>query len=188
MRKVVFWGIDYSLTSPAITKVYQDSWHSFCLGKEESTDLVSVRNYPDFHSQTFRRNRLADWALGILTSDRGLVLMESYAFGARGNAITKMAENGGVLKHEMLRHGLGFETVPPTTIKKYATGKGNAKKVDMYDSFIERTGQELKFKARSDIVDSYFIAMYLRDRGETLTTTTGVAGSDDPPKNKSVLY
>ena len=28
-------------------------------------------------------------------------------------------ENGGVLKHEFLNYGIPFETVPPTTVKKY---------------------------------------------------------------------
>jgi len=114
-------------------------------------------------------------------------MLESYAFGARGDAVTKIAENGGVLKHEMLNYGVPFETVPPTTVKKYATGKGNAKKLDMYDAFVERTGQELKFKAWSDIVDSYFIAMYLRDRSETLATTTGVARGNEATENKPIL-
>ena len=187
-RKIPHWGIDYSLTSPALTKVIGDKWHSYCLGKEDSNDYVTVRNYPDFYSQAYRRRRLADWALGWLTSDRGIVMLESYAFGARGDAVTKIAENGGVLKHEMLNYGVPFETVPPTTIKKYATGRGNAKKLDMYDAFVERTGVEVdQFKAWSDIVDSYFIAMYLRDRSEGLSTTTLVARVDSSSNNKTIL-
>ena len=76
----------------------------------------------------------------------------------QGRCSHEDAENGGVLKHEFLNYGIPFETVPPTTVKKYATGKGNAKKLDMYDAFVERTGVEVdQFKAWSDIVDSYFI-------------------------------
>ena len=103
-RKIPFWGVDYSLTSPAITKVVEDTWHSYCMGKEESNDYVTVSKYPDFFSQTYRRRRLADWAISVLTFDRGLVMLESYAFGAKGDAVTKIAENGGVLKHEMLNY------------------------------------------------------------------------------------
>ena len=93
-RKIPFWGVDYSLTSPAITKVVEDTWHSYCMGKEESNDYVTVSKYPDFFSQTYRRRRLADWAISVLTFDRGLVMLESYAFGAKGVAVTKIAENG----------------------------------------------------------------------------------------------
>ena len=115
-------------------------------------------------------------------------MLESYAFGARGDAVTKIAENGGVLKHEMLNYGIPFETVPPTTIKKYATRKGNAKKLDMYDAFVERTGVEVdQFKAWSDIVDSFFIAMYFRDRSEGLSTPTLVTRRDHPSKDEAVL-
>ena len=187
-RKIPFWGVDYSLTSPAITKVVGDTWHAYALGKEESNDHVTISKYPDFYSQAYRRRRLADWAISVITFDRGLVMLEAYAFGARGDAVTKIAENGGVLKHEFLNYGIPFETVPPTTVKKYATGRGNAKKLDMYDAFVERTGVEVdQFKAWSDIVDSYFIAMYFRDRSEGFPTPALVARGDNPPDNKSVL-
>ena len=57
-RKIPFWGVDYSLTSPAITKVVGDTWHSYAMGKEESNDHVTISKYPEFFSQTYRRRRL----------------------------------------------------------------------------------------------------------------------------------
>ena len=54
--------------------------------------------------------------------------------------------------------------------KKFATGKGNANKVLMYEAFIEETGDDLaklfEFDPYtgqspvSDIIDSYYIAKY----------------------------
>ncbi len=70
----------------------------------------------------------------------------------------------------MWKNKLPFTTFPPTVIKKYATGKGNANKDLMYDSFIGEllTPPNLKdlitpkskkiISPVSDIVDSYFIA------------------------------
>jgi hypothetical protein len=65
-------------------------------------------------------------------------------------------------------------------IKKYATGKGNADKQMMYDSFVQDTGSPLRLTLTpdkkeitspvSDIVDSYFICKKLFD---TLTYPLG---------------
>ena len=58
----------------------------------------------------------------------------------------------------------------PSTIKKFATGKGNANKELMYEAFVEETGDDLAklfefdpYKGQSpvsDIIDSYYIAKY----------------------------
>ena len=65
-----------------------------------------------------------------------------------------------------------FTSVPPTVIKKYATGKGNANKEIMYDAFCAEilTPPDLKSRLTpkstklrnpvTDIVDSYFICKY----------------------------
>jgi len=54
-------------------------------------------------------------------------------------------------------------------IKKFATGKGNAKKQDMEVAFINETNYHIKdvlgltekqFNPSSDIIDSYFICKY----------------------------
>ena len=70
----------------------------------------------------------------------------------------------------MWKNKLTFKTFPPTVIKKFATGKGNSNKEQMYEAFVDEllTPDDLKErltpKAKkvinpiSDIVDSYFIA------------------------------
>ena len=56
------------------------------------------------------------------------------------------------------------ELIPPTVIKKFATGKGNASKEDMLEAWknepnnfelIQESGNPA-----SDIIDSYFICKY----------------------------
>ena len=70
----------------------------------------------------------------------------------------------------MWKQKLTFTNYPPTTIKKFATGKGNANKEQMYEAFVNDLltptdlKEQLTPKANkvispiSDIVDSYFIA------------------------------
>ena len=62
-----------------------------------------------------------------------------------------------------------YHIVPPTTLKKYATGKGNADKLMMYEAFVNKTGidprkilnsQSKLSSPFTDIADSYWLASY----------------------------
>ena len=60
---------------------------------------------------------------------------------------------------------INYDTVVPSVVKKGATGKGNADKDMMYESFVKETKIDLKKifdtdkvgNPISDIADSYFI-------------------------------
>ena len=99
--------------------------------------------------------------------------MEDYAFAATGR-VFHIAENTGVLKYKIYNSGVPLEVVPPTTVKKFATGKGNSDKDQMHQAFMIETGMDLKWKITpdktnvgnpvSDIIDSYYICKYLYDK------------------------
>ncbi len=166
-------GIDYSLTSPAICvwETHDDTFNFYYLGKPSSTynNLYSTP-YPKWETKEQRHEMLSDWALSIIKGCEPYI--EGYAYGATGNAILNIAENMGILKHKMYKIEQSFTTVPPTVIKKFATGKGNANKELMYDAFIAEESTPIDLKEQltpraekirnpvSDIVDSYFIAKY----------------------------
>lgn len=57
-----------------------------------------------------------------------LALIEGYAFGAKGNAVFDIAELGGVIRLALLDAGIPYLVLPPATVKKFATGSGNANK------------------------------------------------------------
>ena len=185
MKKIA--GIDYSLTSPAIC-VYKDENDGFfdfdkCvvhyLSNNEKqqqlaagTGLVNLRadSYPEWQSEEERHEKLSTWAYNIVQGCEE-VFLEGYAFATSVQAgVRSIAENTGLLKHKMWKNKLKFQTFPPTVIKKFATGKGNANKELMYEAFKYEllTPNDLKEqltpKAKkiinpiSDIVDSYFIA------------------------------
>ena len=101
------------------------------------------------------------------------VFIEGYAFATSGKShVRSVAENTGLLKHKMYKVKQPFTSIPPTVIKKYATGKGNANKELMYDAFCAEilTPPDLKSRLTpnskklrnpvTDIVDSYFICKY----------------------------
>jgi len=83
--------------------------------------------------------------------------------------VFNIAENAGLLKHYLWKKGFEYHTVPPTVIKKFATGKGNANKEKLQEAFIAETGVDIKnmldmtekqWNPLSDIVDAYYICKY----------------------------
>ena len=57
--------------------------------------------------------------------------IEGYSFTQKSASITILAELAGTLKHLFRENGVSYYIIPPTTLKKYVTGKGNAKKEQM---------------------------------------------------------
>jgi hypothetical protein len=59
-----------------------------------------------------------------------VVVLEGYAMGPTRNMAgsRSVAELGGVVRLILHEREIPFADVPPSTLKKYATGKGNAKK------------------------------------------------------------
>lgn len=58
-----------------------------------------------------------------------VVVLEGYGFGPqRGHAARDLAELGGIMRMTLFDLGFPFVDVAPASLKKYATGKGNAGK------------------------------------------------------------
>jgi len=180
-------GIDYSLTSPAICvwkSTDDDEFFNF-----DDCDLYYLEKprrrrstppgilnlhadpYPEWETEEERHELLSKWTMSIITGCE--VFIEGYAFATSGTShVRSIAENTGLLKHKMYKVKQSFTSVPPTVIKKYATGKGNANKEVMYEAFVDELLTPTDLKERltpkatkvknpvSDLVDSYFICKY----------------------------
>lgn len=183
-------GIDYSLTSPAVcTYVGEEQDFSFdkCkiyflsnkkkLSNYNYKNIDGQQNLSDFESAEERYDFISDWAMDILITDEiDTIALEDYSYGSTGK-VFHIAENAGLLKWKLWQAELSYQVVPPTVIKKFASGKGNAKKEMMYESFITDGGRNLQeeFEIKSekvgnpvsDIVDSYYICKFLLDNTES---------------------
>ena len=181
-------GIDYSLTSPAIcvwkSTDDDDGFFNFddCalyyleIPKRRGPTPHGILNihadpYPEWETEEERHELLSKWTMSIITGCE--VFIEGYAFATSGTShVRSIAENTGLLKHKMYKVKQSFTSVPPTVIKKYATGKGNANKEGMYEAFVDELLTPTDLKERltpkatkvknpvSDLVDSYFICKY----------------------------
>lgn len=98
-----------------------------------------------------------------------LVVLEGYSFGSRGAAVVSLGELGGVMRHTMHTNGCVYVEVPPSVLKKFATGKGNAGKPDMLAAAI-RSG----YDGPND--DNAVDAWWLRQMGVYAVSDTELPG------------
>ena len=172
-------GIDYSLNSPAICIAGDDfdfnkcSFH-FLTSKKKHIGKFGKNifgyEHKEYNTPIERFTNISSWALDIIhkqREDTAKVFIEGYSFGSKGQAVFQIAENCGILKYRLqLSPSILYDTVVPSVVKKFASGKGNADKQLMYDSFIKHTKQDLlkmfdMGKLNNPvtyIVDSYYIA------------------------------
>jgi hypothetical protein len=179
-------GIDYSLTSPAICiytgdneKFFEfDSCKIYYLSnnkrQQQLASCSGISNivaepYPEWSTEEERHEKLSSWTMSLIQGCNE-VFIEGYAFATSAQAgVRSIAENTGLLKNKMWLGRIPFKNYPPSVIKKFATGKGNANKELMYEAFMSEflTPDDLKERLTpkankivnpvSDIVDSYFI-------------------------------
>ena len=177
-------GIDYSMTSPAVCVCNNPFTYENCrfmfITKNKK---LAIKHTPSIEGlQTFeykdnleRFTRLADITCEWIMNQPGALMkrnhigIEGYAFGAKGQ-VFNIGENTGILKFKLAEKVANTMSIyAPSEIKKFATGKGNANKMLMYEAFVEETGDDLKilfnspYKGQSpvsDIIDSYYIAKY----------------------------
>lgn len=88
------------------------------------------------------------------------IAMEGYANGRTFNR-EKMGELGGVVK---MSHATVFGTdptvVPPTSLKKFVTGKGTASKDDMVSAVQSKWAKDI---TNNNVADAYGLAEYIKD-------------------------
>lgn len=106
----VYLGIDQSYSGFAITALQNDSFYA----EVYKSDKGGIDRLRDIQSHVmnwlYEFNNVAD------------VSMEGYAFGSQ--MANMLGELGGMVKLTLLDFGIYPMIVPPTTLKKYVTGKG----------------------------------------------------------------
>ena len=79
-----------------------------------------------------------------------LVVLEDYSYGSKGRSVFQIAEWGGVLRLTLHEMGFPVAFVPPTSLKAWATGKGNANKATMVSEITKRSGQTFATDDQAD--------------------------------------
>ena len=120
-------------------------------GDKHITKLLhfdKARGFERLHliAQSFR-NTVLEWS-------PDLVVIEGYAYG-NVNSLVGLVEIGTLIRKTLYDGKISWYDAPPTLLKKFATGKGNANKAAIAKAVQERWG----FTSKSDdVVDAYALA------------------------------
>lgn len=114
-------------------------------GHLELSEVFHVPLRDEYREDRFERwkqyqRRLA--AMCVRFSGRGLrlVVIEAYSFGSYGSAVTGQVELGALLRSELWERDIPWVEVPPSTLKKFVTGHGAAKKSQVIAAVSRRWG------------------------------------------------
>jgi Holliday junction resolvasome RuvABC endonuclease subunit len=180
-------GVDLSLNCPAICIVPPTSKPEFILPfnickayylTNKTKYAVQKHNingtlFGAWANDTERYETIAEWVIEVLKSNNVKhVGLEDYAY-SKYSSITALAENMGILKYFLHNNNISYDLYSPSSIKKCATGKGNAKKEQMRDAFYQDTDFDIQgvFERKptdkpvspvNDIVDAYYLALSVR--------------------------
>lgn len=135
-------GLDLSLTSTGVVVLNaKETLCSMALKSKykEAIRLLDITGQMDVVLDEYKPN---------------VVVLEGYAFMANGR-ITGLAELVGVIRVLLEEKSYKPLIVPPARVKKFACGKGNAKKDQVRLEVYKRWGFEAK---TNDEVDAYVLA------------------------------
>lgn len=126
-------------------------------------------------NNTDRFNQISKWAMKIINeAEPDHIAIEGYSMGSTTGRAFDIAENTMLLKYKMYNKGWKEPLIyAPTSVKKFATGKGNAGKQLLLEAFKTENNVNLNdilgMKTQkpanpvSDIIDSYYITKMLHE-------------------------
>lgn len=118
-------GLDLSITATGIAK------------PDGETFTVQTRSTGD-HRLLAIQSAIED----AVTASLNLAVIEDLPTHAHGAGITGMVH--GVVRAELLFHHVPYVLVTPASLKKFATGKGNATKADMRMALFQRATLDIR--------------------------------------------
>ena len=88
------------------------------------------------------------------------IFIEGYSFMSKGRSIFNLGELGGVFRLILAKNWGGYYEIPPTSLKKFVTGKGNAKKQIMLEQTFRKYGLGSETLKDDNQVDAYGLARF----------------------------
>jgi len=172
-------GLDISLTSTGMVKIATDPSYNGAFTFGGFTSVKKIASiYPDkisfYHKDQFRNYfDRTNWMLEkikMFCLNADYVAIEDYAFDGIGMSF-HIGEFTGQIKQWLYNSGKHIRFYDITSVKKFATGSGNAKKPDIAKAFVEKylnTPGGDKFSLlpdgrspKEDITDAFFICKLL---------------------------
>ncbi len=145
-------GLDLSITATGIcdslgrTSTVGGPSHE---GDRRIRTITEAAMHATFYREPLPLHMPGEWYVNVVN----LVVIEGLAIHGPGGAMAA-AQLMGALKLRLIEDGVRYVEIPPSTLKKFATGKGNATKPDMAVALYKRAGIEL---ANDNEVDAWWL-------------------------------
>ena len=175
---------DWSMSAPSFA-IYDSDDGDFNFCNSSHYYLTTVRKHvktlpnlsvygalvKDYETNEERWDNLSNTVIEAVSDMKiDFFAIEGYAFGSHAGSVHQIAENAAVLKHKIYNLGIPIEVINPSTVKKWYSGKGNAKKDELYKCFVEKTGihlrdyfdlPETQWEPLAGVVDSWILLSIL---------------------------
>lgn len=155
-------GIDQSFTCTGLVVV--DENEEVIGYKLINTDKDKEDTYTNFRRAKKISDEIVEY---IISMNIDKVHIEGLGFGASGDATRNLAGLQYLIVNECLDRGIEPLIVAPTSLKKFATGSGKAKKTEVFESiedsnpsFFKDLLEVKKTKGRYDLADAYWLAVF----------------------------
>ena len=190
-------AIDWSKNGSGITKYNtltgKMDYLTFSSVKKNVSDHIKFLPKKDFKNDWDQIKFMTDIVLDFIPKGSPIII-EGYSFGSVGS-VFDIAESCGVMKWRLItEHDCKFMEVPPTTIKKWATGSGGADKVKMTNAYFNLTSIPFelthlsKFKSpQNDIIDSFWMLDLLINKTNNTPKYVKFISDKVNEKSKDVL-
>ncbi len=166
-------GIDQSLTDTGLTfwSNGEFSWATINTEKTKDTKNPSI-------DYTRRLIQIADNVEKMISEKNiDLIAIEGMSFSSTGAVVFDLGGLSHILRARFISLGKKFIVIPPTTLKKYWFGKGNANKDEMLQATIDRgynipmlknygTKKQPIMKMNDNVVDSMALCIFAKDMVE----------------------
>lgn len=121
-------GADLSLTATGLAHSGDGTTETIRTGKLRGTERLH-----------HIRGRVLDASTGA-----DLILIEGPSYGSQGPGHHESAGLWWLITWTLDQHNIPYAILPPATVKKFATGRGNATKPDMRVALLQRVGLDLR--------------------------------------------
>ncbi len=153
-------GIDVSLTSTAMVELSPDRNNHNPLNIIKQLGFSLPEDASD-QAEIERAKIISDGVVGFINNNSTKhTALEGYSYGSSGSRIIQTAELGGIIRYRIVSQNWQFPTlVPPTTLKSFACGKGNASKADVAVGIFKKFGYE---NSDDNVIDAYALAQMVK--------------------------
>ena len=138
-------GIDLSLTGTGLVILDLN-------GNVVEQKIICTKNSQNIEE---RICLISNTIFNLISEKVEVIYIEGLSFGSKGAAALQLAGLHFYIRINLFSKKMVFEVIPPTTLKKFITGKGNCKKELILLKIFKKFGIEFE---DNNLADAYVLA------------------------------